>query len=156
WLAAARARLHTGSTPWLAATLDAALLAHADRDDEQALGLAQAIRRAKPQSLAARRARRLCDRIRRSNPELTNRADQRVAEAETRLREGDPAGARTQASTLESDPAALWIRARAERALGMQTEAEATCVRLGHGRDALAPRALSTLGTWRWNRDNDA
>lgn len=156
WVTASRGRLRTGSPAWISATLDAAELAHSEHDDEQGLALAHGVRRAKPKSLAARRARRLCDRIRTANPALAHLPEQRLAEGESRLRENDADGARAEALALGEAPNALWLRARAERALGMRTEAEATCTQLGRGKDPLAPRALSTLATWRWNRDDDA
>jgi soluble lytic murein transglycosylase len=105
--------------------------------------------------------RRLAERVRVAHPELA--LVDHVDEAEFRLREGDPSGARSEAEkALALDPApdararALWTRAQAERALGDRAAAEATCLRLASEDDPLAARALLAIGSWRWNADDDA
>jgi soluble lytic murein transglycosylase len=160
-LATARAALPHGSRRWARATLLLAELDHRAGDDAQALDLAREVRRGAPRTIAARRARRLSDRVVAAHPEL---APDPVDEAETRLREGDTAGARAEAADAletERDPSrrarALWVRAQAEHALGMPA-AEATCRTLAAEipDDPLAPRALVAAGGWRWNADDDA
>jgi soluble lytic murein transglycosylase len=129
---------------------------------ERALALADDVRRARPRALAARRARRLQTRIRRTRPDLP--APDPADEAEQALREGDLPRARRMADeTLAtaasgSDRArALWVRAQAERAAGERDAADATCVLLARSepQDRLASRALSKAATWRWNADDD-
>jgi soluble lytic murein transglycosylase len=68
------------------------------------------------------------------------------------------AAAEILASTVE--PAlkeeALWLRARAVRALGEEERAERLCVALSERRNgALGARALATAARWRWNADED-
>src|SRR5947208_13678345 len=51
----------------------------------------------------------------------------------------------------------LWLRAQAERALGLGTAAEATCLAIAQDTaEPLAPRALTAAAGWRWNADDDA
>ncbi|HZP40476.1 MAG TPA: lytic transglycosylase domain-containing protein [Candidatus Binatia bacterium] len=161
FLLAARDVLPAGSERWARATV---LLAELDRDENDfagALALAREVRRSRPRSIAGRRARRLVDRILAAEPDAALWTP--LEEAEMRLREGDAAGAHDAARTvLEASPTspdrarALWVQAQAERALGLQAEAEATCRELGATEDALAPRALATAAAWRWNADDDA
>ncbi|HLY39208.1 MAG TPA: transglycosylase SLT domain-containing protein [Candidatus Binatia bacterium] len=158
-LDAARSALARGGRPWIAATL---VLAEVDvrlGDDESAVGLARDVRRGAPRTVAARRARRLTDRIRAVRPDLVDT----VEEAETRLREGDPAGARTEVdaamgAAVSERARLLWVRAQAEHALGDRPAAEATCLALAREApdDPLAARALAAAATWRWNADDDA
>jgi len=163
WLATARTGLPAGSDRWAWATVTLAEIAHQALDDGTALDLARGVRRARPHSLADKRARRLTDRIRRARPDLLAGPEAAADEAEMRLGEGDVAGARAAASaTLDSGPAgpvrarALWVRGQAEHALGRATEAEATCLAVAEtGTEPLAPRALAAAARWRWNADED-
>ncbi|HYR96780.1 MAG TPA: transglycosylase SLT domain-containing protein, partial [Candidatus Binatus sp.] len=159
-LIAARNGLRHGSDRWARATLLLAEVESQLGNIEPALDLAHEVRRGRPRGLAARRARRLADRLHRAHPEL---ALDHVDEAETRLREGDAAGARDEVEVALvpglSPPLRarlLWVRAQAERALGLRGSAEATCIALAReSTDPLAPRALTTAATWRWNADED-
>ena len=159
-LAAARAALPAANTRWPRATLDLAETDAAMGDPTAALDLARELRRARPRSLAARRARRLAERIRAANPALLlDHAD----ETETRLKEGDAAGARDEAehALAAADPGerprVLWLRAQAEHALGLGPAAEATCLALARDApEALGARALAAAAGWRWNADDDA
>jgi peptidoglycan lytic transglycosylase len=159
-LAIASDALAHGSPRWARATVLLAELDDRRGDPVAALERARDVRRSAPRTLAARRARRLADRIRSAHPELP--VDP-VDEAETRLREGDASGARAEADrALESGatPAgrarALWARAQAEHALALPV-AETTCRTLAseHPNDPLAPRALGVAAGWRWNADDD-
>ena len=164
WLDAARRASPQTSSGWVRATLYRAEQAAAG-EPSLALDLAREVRRARPKGIAARRARRLMDRVRGTHRELVaDPATDRVEEAEMRLREGDAAGARAFAdAALSLDPPlplrgrALWTRAQAERAAGDRPLAEATCLTLARDRDdPLAPRALLAVAGWRWNADDDA
>jgi soluble lytic murein transglycosylase len=161
WLSAARTALTEPSPHWARATLDLAELEAERGDPASALALATELRQSKTRGLAARRMRRLAERVRIAHPELPT--VDHVEEAEFRLREGDTAGARAEAEVaLSRDPApdararALWVRAQAERALGDRPAAEATCLRLASEDDPLAARGLLAVGSWRWNADDDA
>src|SRR5207247_4608878 len=111
----------------------------------------------RPAGRAGRRARRRAERLRAAHPELPfDHAD----EAEMRLKEGDARGAREQAerALAGAEPLErariLWVRAQAERALGLGTAAEATCLELARETsEPLAPRALTAAAGWRWNAD---
>ncbi|HUE31247.1 MAG TPA: transglycosylase SLT domain-containing protein [Verrucomicrobiae bacterium] len=159
-LAAARAALPAASARWPRATLSLAEVEGALGEPGAALELARELRRARPRGLAARRARRLAERIRATHPEiLLDHAD----EAEMRLREGDVAGAREQAemALAGAEPLErariLWLRAQAEHALGLGPAAEATCLAIAQDTsEPLAPRALMAAAGWRWNVDDDA
>jgi soluble lytic murein transglycosylase len=163
WLLAARDTLPPPGDAWARAMLALAGVEHARGDDAAALGLAYEIRRVRPRSVAAKRARRMVARLRAAEPSLP--FPPAVEEAELRLREGDARGAldagRTALETAADDgerARALWVRAQAERALGDRDAAEETC-RLLAGAvpgDALAPRALAAAAAWRWNADDDA
>ncbi len=143
-------------------TLERAELAHELGDDEGALGLAAELRDARPGGLIVRRARRLVERIR-QRPDREPTPTERLAEAELRLTEGDARGA--QAETLivlsgspgrEARDHALWVQARAARALGMPVAAEALCLALATGEPgAYSARALGQAARWRWNADDD-
>jgi soluble lytic murein transglycosylase len=159
-LQAARAVLSPGTDRWARATLALAELEQEEGDQAAALELAREVRRARPRGLAARRARRLCDRLRAGGPAPVSWT--RVEEAEMRLGEGDAEGARAvaEAALAAGPPAdeearALWVRAQAERALGDRGAAEATCRKLASGADPLAARALFAAAGWRWNADDD-
>jgi soluble lytic murein transglycosylase len=159
-LAAARTALPAGNPNWPRATLSLAEVESALGEPADALALARELRRARPRSLAARRARRLAERIRAAHPEL---AVDHADEAEMRLKEGDAAGARDEAETAlaGAEPLErariLWLRAQAERALGLGTTAEATCLAIAqNSAEPLAPRALTAAAGWRWNSDDDA
>ncbi len=159
-LTAARAVLPAASGRWPSATLSLAEVEGASGGPAAALELARELRRARPRGLAARRARRLAERLRAAHPELPfDHAD----EAEMRLKEGDARGAREQAemALAGAEPLErariLWVRAQAERALGLGTAAEATCLELARETsEPLAPRALTAAAGWRWNADDDA
>src|SRR5206468_2854482 len=159
-LAAARAALPAASARWPRATLSLAEVEGALGEPAAALELARELRRARPRGLAARRARRLAGRLRAAHPELPlDHAD----EAEMRLKEGDTRGAREQAemALAGAEPLErariLWLRAQAERALGLGTAAEATCLAIAQDTsEPLAPRALTAAAGWRWYADDDA
>jgi soluble lytic murein transglycosylase len=156
WLLGARPLL--SGARWATATVLLAELAATAGDDQTALSLAREVREKRPKSIADRRARRLVDRIRAASPDRIPWTA--IDEAEMRLAEGDSAGARDAAAgALDGADAtrARWVVARAERAMGLNAEAEASCRHLvaeAPG-DPLAPRALYQAGVWRWNRDDD-
>src|SRR5207253_835346 len=84
--AAACAALPAASGRWPRATRWLAEVEGALGEPAAALELARELRRARPRGLAARRARRLAERIRAAHPEFPlDHAD----EAEMRLKEGD-------------------------------------------------------------------
>src|SRR5438128_12491808 len=157
---AARAALPAGNGRWPRATRSLAEVEGASGEPPAALELARELRRARPRGLAARRARRLAERIRAAHPEFPlDHAD----EAEMRLKEGDAAGARDQAemALAGAEPLErariLWLRAQAERALGLGTAAEATCLAIAQDTaEPLAPRPLTAAAGWHWNADDDA
>src|SRR5262249_58602745 len=116
-----------------------------------------------PRGLAVRRLRRLRERIVRSTGEQPD-PEARLDEADLRLGEGDARGAQRDAlSVLDSEPSretrdrAIWIQARAERALGHPEAAEALCLTLATSDvGAYSARALGQAAHWRWNADDDA
>src|SRR5439155_580871 len=145
-LAAARAALPSGSSRWVRATLSLADVQGALGEPAVALELARELRRARPRGLAARRARRLAERIRAAHPEFPlDHAD----EAEARLREGDARGAREQAemALAEAEPIerarALWLRAQAEHAA--EARWRAAFIRYLAGEMAAAAEAFARL-----------
>jgi soluble lytic murein transglycosylase len=161
-LVAARAALPRGGDGWARATVALARVEYEADDPVAALTLVHEVRLAAPGRPMARRARRLADRIRRARPDLVPWTA--VEEADMSLREGDAARALGAAETaLAAEPdrsvraRALWIRARAERALGEGSVAQATCIALARQmpEDPLAPGALLAAASWRWNADND-
>lgn len=163
WLERARGTNRLDGVRWARATLALAEIEAARGDAERALWLTDEVRRARPRSLASRRARRLADRIRRTRPDLP--PPNPLEEAERALREGDAARAgRAASAALAVAPTdgerarALWVRAQSERASGDRARAEATCLDLARSApdDPLAPRALAAAATWRWNSDDDA
>jgi soluble lytic murein transglycosylase len=165
WLESARHALPPGSSRWARATLLRAEEAYLVSDYPTAFDLARELRRSQPRSLAARRSRRIMERVRRAHPEVvTDPAEDGVAEAEMRQREGDPAGARAAADAALAGGLgpplrgrAQWTRAQAERAAGDRESAEKTCLLLAaDDADPLAPRALNAVAGWRWNADDDA
>ena len=164
WLLAARDGLPSGGDRWVTATLALGDIAHLRGDDATALALARAARGAKSSGgIAVRRARRLTERIRRRAPALFETSSSRLAEAELLLAEDDAAGAALEAGhvlaavpSTEERAQAVWIRARAERALGQRGDAEASCLEVAHMSDTLGPKALAAAARWRWNGDDDA
>ncbi|HZP43010.1 MAG TPA: transglycosylase SLT domain-containing protein [Candidatus Binatia bacterium] len=160
WLQSARTSLPSGGDRWARAMLRLADVQLRLGDAAAAFDTARELRRARPRGLAARRARRLMARVARARPDVV--VDP-VDEAEMRLREGDPAGARDEAATalgteLESSlrARALWVRAQAEHALRDHAAAEATCLALAEEMsDPLAAKALVAAAGWRWNADDD-
>jgi soluble lytic murein transglycosylase len=164
WLATARSALPPSSDRWVRATVLLAEVEGAVGDPATALELAHAVRSAGPRRLAARRARRLTDRIREAHPEIGADPETHVDEAELRLREGDSAGVLAEArAALGTEPApplaarARWTIAQAEHALGHAEAAEKDCLDLaGDVSSPLAAKALAAAGTWRWNADEDA
>jgi soluble lytic murein transglycosylase len=159
-LVAARDALPRGTKRAVRATLALAEVDVRLGNADEAIELARELRRSAGRTIAGRRARRLTERVRRERPDLIDP----VEEAETRLKEGDAAGAREAAETalqpaLPDDVRArlLWTQAHAEHALGLRPAAEASCLALARDLpgDALAPRALATVATWRWNADDD-
>lgn len=162
WLVAARAALREGSDSWVQATLALARVEHEHGEFARALDLATTVRRTRPHGATARAARSLTDRLRTDAPALLDEPQARVVEAELRLTEGTPAAAREAASaalgaTLEPRlrARALWVRAQAEHALRLDSEAEAT-VRTVPADDERYPQALAAVGRWHWNADDDA
>ncbi|MCW5889629.1 MAG: transglycosylase SLT domain-containing protein [bacterium] len=164
WFVLARSRL-AGSDPRATlATLGLAEIAYARGDDADALDLASQVRTARPKSLAARRARRIAERARQRQPALGLTPQARITEAGLRLDEGDSRAALDAAmAVIATDPPprlraeALWVRARAERALGGRNVAEEICRELGaHAPADLGSRALAAAARWRWNDDDDA
>jgi soluble lytic murein transglycosylase len=163
WLVAARDALPAKSQRWLAATLALADVAHVRGDDAAALELVRAARATKLHGIALKRARRTTARIRRRAPALFEPATSHLAEGELLLAEDDARGAALEAAAALAaitDPAAraqgLWIRARAERALGQRADAEATCLEIVPLSTTLGPKALAAAARWRWNADDDA
>jgi len=162
WLEQARSTNHPERERWTRATLALAEVLAAQGEAERALVLLDDVRRARPRALTARRARSLESRIRRTRADLP--APSLTEEAERALREGDiPRARRAADEALAASPSgsdrarALWVRAHAERADGDRARAEATCIVLARTEpnDPLAPRALATAATWRWNADDD-
>jgi hypothetical protein len=138
-IAAALPDLDDRGPYWARGALALAECEVATGDYTGALATAQRLRRAGARSVAAKRARRLTDRLARAQPALLEDGETRLAEAELRLAEGDAAWAleASRAAASESDLAlrARWLRARAERALGRRDEAEATCRALASDAD---------------------
>ena len=159
-LVAARNALRHGSARWARATLSLAEVESQLGNVEVAVDLTRELRRGHPRTLAARRGRRLAERLHRARPDLLV---DHIDEAETRLREGDAAGARDEVEVALAPDVSpplrarlLWVRAQAERAVGLPGSAEATCLALAReSTDPLAPRALAAAATWRWNADQD-
>jgi soluble lytic murein transglycosylase len=163
WLASARDALPPKSPRWLAATLALADVAHLRGDDTTALELVRAARATKLRGVALKRAQRTTARIRRRAPALFETPASHLAEGELLLGEDDARGAALEASAalaVVGAPAdraqALWIRARAERALGQRADAEATCLEIVPLSETLGPKALAAAARWRWNADDDA
>jgi soluble lytic murein transglycosylase len=164
WLAAARAELSPKNPRWATATLALADVAARQGDDREALELVRAARATKLEGVALRRAQRTTSRIRAHAPALFEPLASHVAEGELLLGENDASGAALEAAaalaipnpTSEERAQALWIRARAERALGQRGDAEATCLEVASLSPTLGPKALSAAGRWRWNADDDA
>jgi len=160
-IAAALPDLDDSGPYWARGALALAECEVATGDHTSALATAQRLRRAGGRSVAAKRARRLTDRLARAHPTLLNDGETRLVEAELRLAEGDAAWALEASRAVEAEGApalrARWLRARAERALGRRDEAEATCRALASDADPdLGARALLQAATWRWNADEDA
>jgi soluble lytic murein transglycosylase len=163
WLVSARDALPPKSPRWVTATLALADVAHLRRDDVAALELVRAARAAKLRAIALKRAQRTTARLRRSSPALFEPAASHLAEGELLLGEDDARGAALEAVAAlaaVADPAeraqALWIRARAERALGQRADAEATCLEIVPLSETFGPKALAAAARWRWNADDDA
>jgi soluble lytic murein transglycosylase len=163
WLTAARDAAAPKSARWIAATLALADVAHLRGDDAYALELVRAARATRLDGVALRRATRTTARIRRRSPALFEAPASRLAEGDLLLGENDADGAaREAAAVLATTPEidlraqAIWIRARAERALGQRSAAEASCLEVASLSDALGPKALGAAARWRWNADDDA
>lgn len=163
WFVLARGTLPANDPRHALATLGLAEIAYARGDDAEALDFANQVRSARPRSIAARRARRIADRVRRRQPALALTPEARVAEAALRLDEGDARTALDVATAIvATDPPsslraeALWVRARAEYALGARDVAEEICRELGARAPAdVGSRALAAAARWRWNDDDD-
>jgi soluble lytic murein transglycosylase len=161
--AAAVTKLPAGDREALIATLSEAEIDSELGDGDEALDLAEDLRDAKPRGLIVPRLRRLRERIMRSTGEQLD-PEARLDEADLRLGEGDARGAQRDAlSVLDSEPSretrdrAIWIQARAERALGHQEAAEALCLALATSDiGSYSARALGQAAHWRWNADDDA
>ena len=164
WLASARSALPSGSDRWVRATVLLAEIEGDGGDPRTALDLAHAVRTAGPRRLAARRARRLIDRVRAAHPELVVDPETHVDEAELRLREGDTPGAMSEAQVAlggELPPPlaarARWVVAQGQHSLGQKEAAEQSCLDLANdGSSTLGAKALTSAATWRWNADDDA
>jgi soluble lytic murein transglycosylase len=163
WLVAARDGLSTKSERWPTATLALADVRSQQGDQAGALELVRAARATKLRGVALRRAQRTTARIRDRAPALFDAPASRLAEAELLLGENDPTAAALEAvAVLAAAPAsedraqALWVRARAERALGQRGDAEATCLEVAALSPTLGPKALAAAARWRWNNDDDA
>jgi soluble lytic murein transglycosylase len=160
--AAAVTKLPAGDREALIATLNEAEIDSELGDGDEALDLADDLRDSKPRGLIVPRLRRLRERILRSAGEQPD-PEARLDEAELRLGEGDARGAQRDAlAVLDSVPAretrdrAIWIQARAERALGHHEAAEALCLALASSDiGPYAARALGQAAHWRWNADDD-
>jgi soluble lytic murein transglycosylase len=161
--AAAVTKLPAGDREALIATLSEAEIDSELGDGDEALDLAEDLRDAKPRGLIVPRLRRLRERIMRGAGEQLD-PEARLDEADLRLGEGDARGAQRDAlSVLDSEPSretrdrAIWIQARAERALGHQEAAEALCLALASSDiGSYSARALGQAAHWRWNADDDA
>src|SRR5437879_6082953 len=136
--APARAALPAASGRWPRATLGLADVQGALGEPAVALELARELRRARPRGLAARRARRLAERIRAAHPEFPlDHAD----EAEARLREGDARGAREQAEMALAEEA-RWRAAFVRYLAGEMAAAAGAFARLA-GRSTGAARVAA-------------
>jgi soluble lytic murein transglycosylase len=161
--AAAVTKLPAGDREALIATLSEAEIDRELGDGDEALDLAENLRDAKPRGLIVPRLRRLRERIMRGTGEQLD-PEAQLDEADLRLGEGDARGAQRDAlSVLDSEPSretrdrAIWIQARAERALGHQEAAEALCLALATSDiGSYSARALGQAAHWRWNADDDA
>jgi soluble lytic murein transglycosylase len=163
WLTAARDGLPPKSPRWVTATLALADVVALRGDDATALELVRAARGAKLRGVALHRAERATARLRRHTPSLFEPAASHLAEGELLLAEGDASRAAEEARAVlaattdgESHAQALWIRARAEHALGERSAAEATCLEVASASPTLGPKALGAAARWRWNTDDDA
>lgn len=162
WLGAARDALPAKSPRWVTATLALADVAALRGDARAALELVRAARAAKLRGVALRRAVRATARLHRHAPALFEPAASHLAEGELLLGEGDATAAASEATaalaaTTAADERAqaLWIRARAERALGERGTAESTCLDVASASPTLGPKALAAAARWRWNADDD-
>ena len=162
WLVAARDGLSPKNPRWATAMLALADVASRQGDDATALELVRGARATKLRGVALRRAQRTTARIRERAPALFEPVASRLAEGELLLGEDDAAAAALDANavlaanpTREQRAQALWIRARAERALGERGDAEATCLEIASLSPVLGPKALAAAARWRWNADDD-
>jgi soluble lytic murein transglycosylase len=163
WLVAARDGMPAKGPRWIAATLALADVAQRRGDDATALELVRAVRATKPRGVALKRALRTTARLRRHAPALFEPVASHLAEGELLLGEDDASGAALEAAAAldaTSDPSqraqALWIRARAERALGQRADAEASCLEVVPLSATVGAKALAAAARWRWNADDDA
>jgi soluble lytic murein transglycosylase len=163
WLVEARDGLAPKSPRWVAATLALADVVHLQGDDPASLDLVRSARATKLRGVALKRAQRTTARLRRRAPALFEPVPSRIAEGDLLLGENDPSAAALEAAAaLAANPGAddraqaLWIRARAERALGQRGDAETTCLEVAGLSDTLGPKALAAAARWRWNADDDA
>jgi soluble lytic murein transglycosylase len=163
WLVSAREGLSPKSSRWATATLALADVATRQGDDAAALDLVRGARATKLRGVALRRAQRTTARIRERAPALFAPVASHLAEGELLLGEDGAAAAALEATAvLEARPTAderaqaLWVRARAERALGERGQAELTCLEIATLSDTLGPKALAAAARWRWNADDDA
>ncbi len=160
---AAAAKLPAGEPEAAIASLSRAEVAHELGDDGEAQAVVDDLRDSKPRGLAMRRVQRLAERIRQSAGEEES-PEERLDEGDLRLAEGDARGAQREALVVlasgpgrEARDRALWIQARAERALGHPEAAEALCLALATSDlGAYSARALGQAAHWRWNADDDA
>src|SRR5262249_49584873 len=146
------------SPRWVTATLALADVTALRGDDAAALELVRAARAAKLRGVALHRAERATARLRRHAPALFEPVVSHLTEGELLLGEGSASAAAVEAAaalgaTTDSDSRAqaLWIRARAERALGERGVAEATCLEVANASPTLGPKALGAAARWRWN-----
>jgi soluble lytic murein transglycosylase len=166
WLRVARAGTARGSPEWTKASLLLAALESEHGSAEGAHRLVQEVRATVGPGVARRRARRAARRLESLHPEVGPRAPARaIAEARLLLREGDAAESeRVVRAALASGEAGkvnahlLEVLAQAQYDRGRVDSAEETLERLisKNPHSPAAAEALLTLGTWRWNRDDDA
>jgi soluble lytic murein transglycosylase len=161
WLGDAAAELDGDRPYWARAKLGQAESTARLGDHAAAFEQARSIRTRLPGTMAARRARRLARRLARQDPSVLATPEARLAEAELRLGESDPAGAKDLVRDLDAAGSpdrdeARWIAARAWQALGDSAHATGLCRALAtDGAPAVGATALYAAGRWRWNADDD-
>jgi soluble lytic murein transglycosylase len=166
WLRMARTGTAHGSPEWAKASLLLATLEAEHGSPEEAHRVVQDIRATAGPGVAQRRARRTARRLESLHPEVgPHTPDRAITEARLLLREGEAMESeRVLRAVLASGEAGqmharlLEVLAEAQYDRGRLDLAEETLERLiaQHPHSPAAADALLTLGTWRWNRDDDA